>query len=31
MEIFSYVLEGTLEHKDSMGNGRQLKPARFNS
>jgi redox-sensitive bicupin YhaK (pirin superfamily) len=26
MEIFSYVLEGTLEHKDSMGNGRQLKP-----
>jgi hypothetical protein len=25
MEIFSYALEGTLEHKDSMGNGRQLK------
>ena len=29
MEIFSYVLEGTLEHKDSMGNGRQLKPGRI--
>ncbi len=26
MEIFSYVLEGTLEHQDSLGNGRQLKP-----
>ena len=26
MEIFSYVLEGALEHKDSMGNGRQLQP-----
>jgi redox-sensitive bicupin YhaK (pirin superfamily) len=26
MEIFSYVLAGTIEHKDSMGNGRQLKP-----
>ena len=26
MEIFSYVLAGTLEHKNSMGNGRQLKP-----
>jgi redox-sensitive bicupin YhaK (pirin superfamily) len=26
MEIFSYVLEGSLEHKDSMGNGRSLKP-----
>ena len=26
MEIFSYVLAGTLEHKDSMGNGRALKP-----
>lgn len=25
MEIFSYVLEGTLEHKDSLGNGRKLK------
>ena len=26
MEIFSYVLEGTLAHKDSMGNKRELKP-----
>lgn len=26
MEIFSYVLEGQLEHKDSMGNGRVLEP-----
>lgn len=24
MEIFSYVLEGTLEHQDSMGNGSQI-------
>jgi len=29
MEIFSYVLEGTLEHKDSIGNGRQLKPGQI--
>jgi redox-sensitive bicupin YhaK (pirin superfamily) len=29
MEIFSYVMEGTLEHKDSMGNGRQLKPGQI--
>ncbi|MEI6607038.1 MAG: pirin family protein [Verrucomicrobiota bacterium] len=29
MEIFSYVVEGTLEHKDSMGNGRQLKPGQI--
>ncbi|MCX6903130.1 MAG: pirin family protein [Verrucomicrobia bacterium] len=29
MEIFSYVLEGTLEHKDSMGHGRQLKPGQI--
>jgi quercetin 2,3-dioxygenase len=26
MEIFSYVLEGKLQHKDSMGNGRVLGP-----
>lgn len=26
MEIFSYVLEGRLEHKDSMGNRRTLEP-----
>lgn len=26
MEIFSYVLSGGLEHKDSMGNGRILQP-----
>lgn len=29
MEIFSYVLEGTLQHKDSMGNGRALKPGQI--
>lgn len=26
MEIFSYVVEGTLEHADSLGNGRILRP-----
>jgi redox-sensitive bicupin YhaK (pirin superfamily) len=26
MEIFSYVLEGTLAHRDSLGNNAELKP-----
>jgi len=29
MEIFSYVLEGALEHRDSMGNGRVLEPGQI--
>jgi quercetin 2,3-dioxygenase len=29
MEIFSYILEGTLEHRDSLGHGRQLKPGQI--
>ena len=26
MEILSYVLQGTLEHRDSLGHGRQIRP-----
>jgi redox-sensitive bicupin YhaK (pirin superfamily) len=29
MEIFSYVLEGALEHRDSLGNGRVLTPGQI--
>ncbi|CAG0962155.1 partial Quercetin 2,3-dioxygenase, partial [Anaerolineae bacterium] len=29
MEIFSYVLAGTIEHRDSLGNGRQLQPGQI--
>jgi quercetin 2,3-dioxygenase len=29
MEIFSYVLEGALAHKDSLGNGRVLQPGQI--
>lgn len=29
MEIFSYVLEGSLKHADSMGNSRELKPGQI--
>src|SRR5258708_35054420 len=29
MEIVSYVLEGALRHKDSLGNGSVLRPGEF--
>jgi redox-sensitive bicupin YhaK (pirin superfamily) len=29
MEIISYVLAGSLQHRDSMGNGRVIKPGEF--
>jgi redox-sensitive bicupin YhaK (pirin superfamily) len=29
MEIISYVLSGSLQHKDSMGNGRIIRPGEF--
>lgn len=29
MEIFSYLVEGALQHKDSMGNGRVLLPGQI--
>jgi redox-sensitive bicupin YhaK (pirin superfamily) len=29
MEIITYVLSGELEHKDSMGNGRIIRPGEF--
>lgn len=29
MEIFSYILRGALQHRDSMGNGRVLEPGQI--
>lgn len=29
MEIFTVLVQGALEHKDSLGNGRQLKPGQI--
>jgi hypothetical protein len=29
MEIITYILSGALEHKDSMGNGRIIRPGEF--
>jgi len=29
MEIFSYVVSGAIAHKDSMGNGRELRPGQI--
>jgi hypothetical protein len=29
MEIFSYILEGELQHRDSLGNGRSLRPGQI--
>lgn len=29
MEIFTVMVEGALEHKDSMGNGRQIRPGQI--
>jgi quercetin 2,3-dioxygenase len=29
MEIITYILKGALEHKDSMGNGRVIRPGDF--
>jgi redox-sensitive bicupin YhaK (pirin superfamily) len=29
MEIFTVMVDGTLEHKDSLGNGRQIRPGQI--